>query len=123
MKIEKETAINNLYNKSAENYAKFAAAVWVLYGIYAIFAHKLEGNFVSLFIFISLYFSIGSAFAALASIVPYLPMYGLNRLCDKARNVVLSIFAILVNYLSWVVVVLWTIFLANWIIGFNNNLF
>jgi len=71
--MKSETATDKLYDKAGESYAKFGAFVWVVYGIYAIFAHKMQGSFISLFIFISLYFSIGSAFAALASALPYFP--------------------------------------------------
>jgi len=112
------------WNIAAENHAKFGAFVWVVYGIYALFfAHKLEVTLIGFMIFFPLYFFVGSALAAMSAMIPCAPMYISNTLYHKFRNPMLNALATILTMFTWVFVIIWIIFVANWCIGIMNGIF
>lgn len=124
MKKAKESEFKKKQDQTADAYAKFVVFVWIIYGIYALLSHQIEGNWITLLIFIGAYTSLGIAIVGVSSIIVYTPIRLLNEAFHKTNNAVLAIITILVNQLlAWIIFALWAIFLANIVIDLNNALF
>ncbi len=115
------------YSKGASGHAKLAVAVWIGYGIYALFTQKVHGGIISFLLIYTLYTTIGLVVASLASMLTYLPMYYLDFLHDKTKNrkigIALGLATLILSPVALVLTILWTIFVAIWFIGVCNNFF
>lgn len=120
--MDNKTSHSRSEDRLAEECAKLAALVWVLFGIYSIFTHKVEGNFFSFFIFLTLY-SFGLGLASIAAILSYLPTLILTSLSNKYNSGLLKIVAVISIPISMILTIVWIIFLANLAIGWNNSFF